>query len=130
MLCCLAEKQKVEDGSQCSVEAPSYSNISLDYNQSNKPLEILFDDTISTSYAALCNLTVTACVQTGIHCPLSDNKVISSVIVKGRQGIWRLQFGKYNCKEEEIVIEMNGDLIEQPEQQNFFLVELCSGKYA
>ena len=55
--------------------------------------------------------------------------MIPSVIVKGRQGIWRLLFVKYNCKEEEIVSEMNGDLIEQPERQNFFLTELCSGKH-
>ena len=54
--------------------------------------------------------------------------MIPSVTVKGRQGIWRLLLGKYNCKEEDIVSEMNEDLIEQPERQNFFLTELHSGK--
>ena len=99
---CLAEKRKVEDNSQCSVESPPYSYILLDHNQNSEPLEIVFDDTLSTSYGrytAVCNLTVTACVQTGTYCPLSGNKVIPSVIVKGRQGIWRLLFGKYNCEE-------------------------------
>jgi len=64
----------------------------------------------------------------GTYCPISDNKVLSSVTVKGRQEIWRLLFGKYNCNHEEVLSEMNGDLIEQPENQNFFLTELHSGK--
>ena len=66
-------------------------------------------------------------VYTGVYCPISDDKVIASVAVKGRQGIWRLVFGKYD-KQEEILGEMNGDLIEQPELQNFFLTELHSGE--
>ena len=61
---CLAEKRKLEaDNSQCSVEGPSYSYISLDQNQNNEPLEIVFDDTLSTSYGryiAVCSFTVTA----------------------------------------------------------------------
>ena len=64
---------------------------------------------------------------TGVHCQISDDKVMVSVAVKGRQGIWRLVFGKYN-EQEEIFSEMNGDLIEQPELQNFFLTELHSGE--
>ena len=50
-------------------------------------------------------------VYTGVYCPISDDKVIASVAVKGRRGIWRLVFGKYD-KQEEILDEMNGDLIE------------------
>ena len=34
-------------------------------------------------HTAACNLTVTACVQTGTYCPLS----VPSMIV-GREGIW------------------------------------------
>ena len=55
---CLAEKRKVEDNSLCSVEGPPYSPISLDHNQNSEPLEIVFDDTLSTSYGRYTNLTV------------------------------------------------------------------------
>ena len=65
-------------------------------------------------------------VYTGVYCPISDHKVIASVAVKGRQGIWRLVSGKYD--KQGLLGEMNGDLIEQPELQNFFLTELHSGE--
>ena len=56
-------------------------------------------------------------VYTGVYC--SDDYVIASVAVKGRQGMWQLDFGKYD-KQEEILGEMNGNFIEQPELHNFF----------
>ena len=49
----------------------------------------------------------------GVYCPISNDKMISSVVVKGRIGIWLL---------------MNGDLAEQPELHNFFLTELHLGE--
>ena len=60
----------------------------------------------------------------GVYCPTFDGEVIPTVILKGREGIWRLLSGKYNCKHKEVMSDIH-DIIE-PEQHNFFLTELHS----
>ena len=64
---------------------------------------------------------------TGVYCPISDDKVISSVVVKGRIGIWRLMNGDL-AEQPELDNFLLTDLTEQPELHNFFLTELHLGE--
>lgn len=71
-----------------------------------EPLEISFDDSTSSSF--------------GTYSPMSGNKVVTCVSVKGRGGVWRILTGNYHSPDEDVSKELNEILFEQPESQGFF----------
>ena len=52
---------------------------------------------------------------------------MQAIVLKGREGIWRLLSCKSHAMYEDIVEEMDGDLSEQPELLGFFLMEVYLG---
>ena len=110
-----------------------YHPISLTSSQNtcDEPLEITFDETESTTYCkrlpfyidVLCDMYL----YVGTYCPITSGKVIPAITAKGREGIWRLMSCKFHSMHEEILDEMENELSEQPELQDFFLMELYSG---
>ena len=47
------------------------------------------------------------CVCIGIYFPMTGNKVVTCVSVKGREGMWRILTGNYHSPDKDVSKELN-----------------------
>ncbi|XP_065901181.1 uncharacterized protein [Dysidea avara] len=109
--------------------ASAYSPISVDSESSDTVLEIVFNEADSATYCKEHSVNILTChtAYSGTYCPVSSDRIISSIIVKGLEGIWRLLSCKSHVTYDAIAEEMDNELCKQPELQEFFLTEVQSG---
>lgn len=82
----------------------------------------MFDETDSTTYSerTSLNLNISHFTFSGSYCPITSDRVVQTIVLKGREGIWHLLSCKPHSMYEEIADEMDIELTEQPELQGFF----------
>ena len=56
----------------------------------------------------------------GTYSPMFGNQVVTSVSVKGREGVWNVMTGNIRAADKNISKELNEIVFEQPESKGFF----------